>query len=232
MLRNERGIALPLVIMIATVLIILGVSLISVSANGMKREDYQEKKLQAYYLAKSGANAIADYIIKTYNYQTIQTDMATLNSQIKNVNVRLDPLDSTRTFNVEVKPDPVSGTTQKLQIISTGKVNNVQEKTTLILEMTTGFSFGSETVVVANKITGNGNTKVIGDVATNLSNSVYTFDPKVVQDPTPAYDAKRTYPEGEYPSYLDANCKWSLPADNAPKVSGCYKDLKKMLITS
>jgi len=65
-IKNERGMALALVIMVMTVLIILGASILTSSLTETKFSVANEKNLQAEYIAKEGADIIAKYVIKTY----------------------------------------------------------------------------------------------------------------------------------------------------------------------
>ncbi|WP_133257560.1 hypothetical protein [Paenibacillus montanisoli] len=230
MLKNERGVALPVVLLTVTVLIIVGMSLLSISANGLKREGYQEKKMQAYYLAKSGANAVAGYIKNHYNYTTFnpggKVSLVDLNAQL-NQDVPL----GAGSFKVQVSK--VNSTTETLKVVSTGKVNGVQEKATLLLN-TTSFKFGKETIFASEAIEGNGNTSIKGNVATNSSLgssdpisvpdiSCFRSDGTIEPDKTKCkeYNANRHYPDAVYPSL--ASCDNNLISETIT-ADKCYKD--------
>src|SRR5665648_122152 len=62
-IKNERGMALALVIMVMTVLIILGASILTSSLTETKFSVANEKNLQAEYIAKEGADIIAQHFI-------------------------------------------------------------------------------------------------------------------------------------------------------------------------
>lgn len=62
-LSGERGSVLLLVLIVMMVLIILGTALISLSLADLNQSLQQEQKTGAYYLARSGADAVATYII-------------------------------------------------------------------------------------------------------------------------------------------------------------------------
>src|SRR5665648_1129800 len=62
-IKNERGMALALVIMVMTVLIILGASILTSSLTETKFSVANEKNLQAEYLAKEGADIMAQHFI-------------------------------------------------------------------------------------------------------------------------------------------------------------------------
>jgi len=64
MVKKFKGYALLIVIIVIAVMLILGTALLSISLSENKQVIYQEKNNQAYYMARSGADAIASYIIK------------------------------------------------------------------------------------------------------------------------------------------------------------------------
>ena len=61
--NNEKGMVLVLVLVVMVVLSILGLALLSISSASAKTIAYQNKLKQAYYLAKSGADAIGAHLI-------------------------------------------------------------------------------------------------------------------------------------------------------------------------
>ena len=58
--RNEKGVALPLVLIVMIVTMLLGTALWQYSMTDITHVSKEEKKMQAYYLARSGAELIAD----------------------------------------------------------------------------------------------------------------------------------------------------------------------------
>jgi hypothetical protein len=61
-IKEEEGGALVLVLITMTVLFILGTTLLKISLSDNKFAILQEKNLKAYYIARAGAEATADYI--------------------------------------------------------------------------------------------------------------------------------------------------------------------------
>jgi type II secretory pathway pseudopilin PulG len=61
--KNNKGMVLGLVIIVMAVLSILGLSLITLAVSNTKVIAYQNKTKQAYYLARSGADSVATYLI-------------------------------------------------------------------------------------------------------------------------------------------------------------------------
>ncbi|MGM1047376.1 MAG: DUF7305 domain-containing protein [Bacillota bacterium] len=130
MIKNERGFALPMVLILVTALSILGMALLGVSVSQAARTVHQEKKEQAFYIAKSGADAIASYIIENYNPATLTTTaISTLHRDYLDQDIHLGQ----GTFHAEVTTGaPLNPYT--IIIKSTAKVGNVTNQATLTLE--------------------------------------------------------------------------------------------------
>ena len=62
MLKSNQGSSMPLVLLIMVILVIFSVTALSLGSASVKNADNQEKKLQAYYLARSGTIAVASYV--------------------------------------------------------------------------------------------------------------------------------------------------------------------------
>jgi hypothetical protein len=62
-MHNNRGAALPLVIITMVVLMILGLAVLNISLADYKHAIYSERKIQANYLARAGADDIGNKII-------------------------------------------------------------------------------------------------------------------------------------------------------------------------
>lgn len=60
--KNQKGIILPVVLIFFSVLMLLGVTFVSVSGFQVSQSMSQVNRSQAYYLAKSGAEVFADYL--------------------------------------------------------------------------------------------------------------------------------------------------------------------------
>jgi len=62
-LQNQKGMVIPLTLMVFMVVMILGVTVLSISDSDYRHSMIQEQSTQAYYLAKSGAQTMATYLI-------------------------------------------------------------------------------------------------------------------------------------------------------------------------
>lgn len=64
MLLNEKGWAMPFVLMLVFIMTLLGTTLWQYSVKDLKHVSIEEKKMQAHYLARSGAKITSDMIHK------------------------------------------------------------------------------------------------------------------------------------------------------------------------
>ncbi|OPA80246.1 hypothetical protein BVG16_05765 [Paenibacillus selenitireducens] len=129
MIKNERGFALPMVLILVTALSILGMALLGVSVSQAARTVHQEKKEQAFYIAKSGADAVASYIIDHYNPVSVSTT-----DEIKNLNkgyLEQDISLGTGTFRANVTRGP----DDTIVISSKGTLGKVTNQASLTLGM-------------------------------------------------------------------------------------------------
>jgi len=118
-LQDKKGSALPLVIILIPILVILGVTLLNISLFEVKQAVYQEKKLQAHYLAWSGADATASWIVE--NNTTVGLLGKTSDwTSIPNV--------EKGKFQVNI-----SGTVDNIKILSKGEIDGVTDEVTLLL---------------------------------------------------------------------------------------------------
>ncbi len=67
-IKNQKGAALPLVLMTLMVLSIFTMTVIYLSTTNFKVATVEANKVKAYYIARTGAEALADYIVKNPEY--------------------------------------------------------------------------------------------------------------------------------------------------------------------
>lgn len=117
-INNERGAALPLVLTIVIVMSLLGTAIWQYSVTDTLNVSREEHKMQAYYLARSGADLVASAII------TNSVSAAALINAPKSSPVNLGD----GSFEVDV-----AGNLNNITINSTGIVNDVSQSTNLSL---------------------------------------------------------------------------------------------------
>jgi hypothetical protein len=162
MIKNEKGYALVLVLIIMLIFLMLGTVLITVSTTQVKEAVKQQERVQAYYLAYSGAKATVDWITAGYTIPEGLSDTVTLDNGSFTVNV-----DSS---------DPVL-----IHITALGTVNGHPEEVHVTLTRQGGgspggFPFPTDMAVfsISDGSTGpvftlSGSASVSGDVGTNTS---------------------------------------------------------------
>lgn len=117
--RNEKGAALPTVIMVMLVLYLLGIALLSVSSADVNHATVQYNKSQAHYLARSGvyigleelANKLAGDI-----YQDLDLLVSELNSDM----AALNPVSVPGRGTFSITYERYSGSEIKIRSIGTG----------------------------------------------------------------------------------------------------------------
>ena len=193
LLFNKEGVVLPVVLIVMVVLIILGLALLYISDADGRQAIYQEKKLKAHYLARSGADAVASAIIKESSVLTDILDKAS------NPNTQLDG----GSFTVEVID--VHGDQTEIEIVSTGTVDSgigsINEKVSITLHKTINGGFFSNAIFATGKITLEDGSLIKGDVATNLSETDGEISQSNV-DGTITYESPIAMPSFELPEGL------------------------------
>lgn len=128
-LKNDNGIVMPLVLLVMVVMVLLGTALWQYSNSELRQANYNEHKTRAYYIARSGAEALARHI---------KNDPAELSrilgneeesiSEILNMNSELHG----KIGEVEVSLKKLED--DNYEIVSVGYSNGVQQTVTIVLE--------------------------------------------------------------------------------------------------
>ncbi|WP_027365947.1 pilus assembly PilX N-terminal domain-containing protein [Desulfotruncus alcoholivorax] len=130
LLRDNRGIALPLALMVLFVLSLLGVAAMQYSMAQAKSVAQDERIMQAYYLARSGADATAQFIKDNY-----RSNPDAVNSLINKISDRIQL--GAGEFQVEVIGSLVDGVISgPVRVKSTGYVGVVQRVVNTTLSLT------------------------------------------------------------------------------------------------
>lgn len=159
MIKNETGYALVLVLVVMLALFMLGTALIGVSTSQVREAVKQQERVQAYYLAYSGANAVVEWVMNGGDVPDGKAGP-----------VELD----VGSFEVEVEE-----VGNQLTITSHGTVDGFKETVVVTLTRQTGgtgggFPFPTDMAVfsMSDGSTGtviklSGSTSIIGSVGTN-----------------------------------------------------------------
>jgi hypothetical protein len=178
-LRNEKGMALPLVLIVMVVLFILGVALLQYATTEAVQVSRSEKSMQAYYLARSGAEAMAEHLIN--NPSAV--------SQYLNKTGTGSVPDSGGSFSVQVTEDADGN----IRIESTGSVEDVSERLILTLALkdpggifdSAIYSKNDPALSALKSIEGNvsSNTTISGAPNTRVSGVDLPYRPWVFTEP-------------------------------------------------
>lgn len=163
-IRNTKGIALGTVLILASILTLLGFTIWHYSSRDILGAERAEKKMQAYYLAKSGADAVAQYIITNPDNIDMSAYVESLIDAPESNPIKLDE-DTPGHFNVKVDRDKDNS----LVITATGTVDSIKESVQIKLHQRENIPEIDVALFANSNINmgQSGSSKIIGDVATN-----------------------------------------------------------------
>lgn len=214
MRKAEKGSVLVMVMVTMAALLILGVVLANTGSAEILGTSRQEQKMKAFYLARSGAEAVASSIIKDPGLAGTISDQGFS-----------DPKDlGGGNFKVKVEPSGAD----RLLITSTGKFRRAEETVTLILDRANvGVDLLFDRVIFSNNdlnISHN-NADVTGDIESRGS---IIGKQKIENKGYKAYEnSTRVYPPPIFPSDIDPTNN-KLEAGNGTKNiygDGYYKTI-------
>lgn len=172
LIKSDKGLAVPLVLVIMLIFMILGTVIISVSTSQTLEAARQEERVKAHYIAYSGADTVATWIIGQFQIDP-EAALVSLQGMIDAESSTETTLGS-GTFVVEV-----NGTAGgAVNIVSTGTVGRSSRTVTLTLVpefFGAASGFDLDTAVFSKtgiKLTGS--SMIVGSSATNsiVANSV------------------------------------------------------------
>lgn len=137
--NTEKGYVLPMVMITMMVVMILGMAIVNVSMTAARSGVMSDKKMQSYYIAKAGTEAVAQYMIDNPVAITMLSNKTSSPTSFGN-----------GAFQVKVTPSVAAPATPTFYIVqSTGQVSagTAAVTTTLSLKMfgnkDTGFTWGN-----------------------------------------------------------------------------------------
>lgn len=199
-IKDEKGLALPLVMMVMFVTALLGTALWQYSMADTIQVSRSQRQIEAYYVARSGADAIAGYIIKNPAEASTMIDKTVSSSASGSV--------GNGEFLVNVTGNPFGN----INIESTGIVGDAQRSVKLLMPRLTGSAIFlralHQTSDAHLDLTG---MNVVGDVeaaGTITTKPGYTY---TAYENSTAY-----YPPAIFPNYLDPGTPFTF--DTSPSV--------------
>ena len=195
-IKSEKGMAMPLVLIVMIVLALLGTAIWQYSVFEIRQAQYFENKTRAYYVARSGAESVARYIMRSPS----ELD-AILGNNDENLSLPfvLDSEYIGEAGEVEVEVKRMEN--YIYEITGIGTSNGVQQTVTLVLESRP--VFGGASVIV----TGDGNVDfdkgmtVTGSIVAGGSVSVPDNFDETQYSITPNYDFSGiSFPAVDMPS--------------------------------
>ena len=162
-IKAQKGMALGTVLIVVSILTLLGITIWHYGSRDVMGTERAVKRMQAYYLAKSGAKAVAQYIIKNPDNIDMPSYVESLVEAPESIPEKLDE-DIPGNFKVKVSKEG-----ENIIITSSGTVDNIEETVQLRLKQQKNIpDIDSALFTNANINMGEkGSAKIIGDVITN-----------------------------------------------------------------
>lgn len=197
LLKNEKGLALPLVLIILVVLTLLAAALWHYSISEVTMSVRDEKRARAYYIARAGAESVARYVMVNPEVLDLIPDE---NDVITSKTLEYIAGEDVEVGDVEVELKRIASNRIEVTGIGTvdkGTADEIIQRVSLILETQEpfdgvvyamdGLNF-QEGVTVNGDIVSGGSVKWQNETVTEHPNSDYTLkDHSPINFPSPTF---------------------------------------------
>ena len=205
-LKNQKGLAMPLVLIILVVLSLLGVALWQYSISELNHAVREEKKARAYYLARAGAESLGRHIMVNPSFLD---DFQDVGARLTSNPVDYDILFSGEPILVgDVTVELVRIETNRVVITGTGTVDGIVQSVSLILETQEPFDgvvyslgdldFQSQSTLVGDVVSGGEISPPSSFTGTMTPNRIIKFPPPDPDfPPVPIYSGNLIIPKDD-----------------------------------
>lgn len=199
-ITNNQGFAYMLVLIMLAVFVVLGSSVLTMAVGNMKNVVNQEHNLKAYHIAKSGAVALAEYIVAN--------PTTNVNAMVASVGTNSMTVGDGQ-FDVKVVKNG-----KDLVLRSKATVNNIEQTVEVVMSDAVE-QLSDFTVLALNKISIANHVVVKGKVATNSTNiaDVTTQPNATPQANEVLLDAKVPVPIIDVPGSFDQVIATTITSD-------------------
>lgn len=214
-LKKRKGGALVFTLLVMMIMTILGTTLLQISLAENKQAIREKNRIEAYYLARSGVEATAKWMLDTSNVDEVKNILgqkSQKNNQIGNGE-----------FEVEVLQDSL-GT---IIIEGTGVVNGVESKARMSLNQTTitgekpSFKYA---IYTTDSFNAHGNVTVSGSSSVGYGGTYSTYGNVSISNPKPD---TMYYPAPEIPKYTSSQGNLTVGSNTIINLSSSSLDTIK-----
>lgn len=157
-LSEQKGVAMPLVLVILVVLSLLGTAIWQYSMSELNQSVREEKKAQAHYLARAGAESIARSIM---NEPSILDAIPEIGNSTTAPDIDFFNTTSVNPIGqIDVTIERISN--YQVEVTGLGIVDGVQQSVSLLLETNPSYDFGP--IYSTNTLKFNNSTNVYGSI--------------------------------------------------------------------
>ncbi|MFW6257013.1 MAG: DUF7305 domain-containing protein [Bacillota bacterium] len=210
-IKQEQGAALLLTIFFLALSLAIGVALLTFALRSQETVTGQERETQAYYVARSGADMVAQAIMdKTYEPETGNIETATGNFDSSD----LSGYFAERSFEVEIEKKSA----KEILLTSTGKVMKKTARISLLLKKPNLFDMAIFTNSDLNVTQPNLELVPLDEIMLGSNGEIYDTDPPKLSEEQKSEFMDMYYPPPELPAYDESNPK-TLDSRDLPKGS-------------
>jgi len=200
LIRDEKGMAMPLALMVLVVLTLLGFALWQYSMSELNNAVREEKRARAYYIARAGAESVARHVMVNPEVFDLIPE---IDDAITSVTIEYETGEEIVVGDVEVELKRIAS--NKIEVTGIGEVDQIIQRVSLILETqeefdgvvyaTDGLNF-QENVTVNGDIVSGGLVKWQNETITEHPNGDYTLrDNTIIHWPRPDFpEPAESYP--------------------------------------
>lgn len=160
---SNKGSTLPMVMAVLIIVVIFSVTALTIGSASIKQAENRESQLQAYYLARSGANAVSSYIVDNPDNLS-ETDMNDFVTNLITAGTsdpfKLDPDDSG-----EIRVIVTKSSEKQMLISSTAEVDGIKQTVSVSIDVQHIGKFIDKAVYLSGNFETNQNVVIDGDVA-------------------------------------------------------------------
>ncbi len=197
-LKHEKGIAMPLVMIVMVVLGLLGTALWVYGNNELSHSVREEKKTRAYYLARAGAESLArDLMINPEKIENLipnPGDVESLGAHETEIDFETDYSGEVGVIDVELERVDADS----IKITGTGTVDGISENVSILMEMHGLFD---GVLYAEGDLDFHSNTDVTGDIYTAGEVTGGNITGDIYEDQSFNFNSVSFPPHDDYPDY-------------------------------
>ncbi len=155
-LKSEKGLAMPLILMVLIVITLLGTALWHYGVSELNFSVRDEKRARAYYLARAGAESVARYVIQEPSVLVLIPEVG---DTISSDQIGFEIENNSKVGDIAVELERIAG--NSIEVTGTGTVDDIMQRVALILETQ---QIPDGTLILSDDANFQNNVSIVGDI--------------------------------------------------------------------